>query len=233
MLKGAEHFKLALSPEQINQLELYKDLLIEANKSFNLTAITDPDEIRIKHFLDSIIIFKFADFHSGQKVIDIGTGAGFPGIPIKIYNPGLKLVLMDSLRKRVNFLENIKEKLQLEDVENIHGRAEEFGHKDIYREEFDFALSRAVAKLSTLAEYCLPFVKKGGYFVSYKGPNIEEELNNAGKAISLLGGRLEKIEKVSFPKDGSIRNLIFIKKISATPEKYPRKPGMPDKKPIS
>ena len=197
------------------------DFLIEYNSHTNLTAIKNPEDIIIKHFLDSIIIDKFLNFGKNNKVIDIGTGAGFPGVPIKILKENIDLTLLDSLNKRIVFLDKLSKKLNI-NYSAIHGRAEEFGRKVEYREKFDVVVSRAVAPLNILCEYTLPFAKVGCYFVALKGPDFETELSNAENAIEALGGKLERCEKFELPYDKGSRNIIIIKKIKLTPKKYPR-----------
>ena len=208
--------------------ETYKDLLLEWNEKINLTAITDEDEIRLKHFADSLTVAEFIEDNS--KVIDVGTGAGFPGIPLKIYNNTLDITLADSLNKRINFLNEVIDKLELNNIKAVHGRAEYLGQDKQFREQYDIAISRAVANMSTLVEYLLPFVKVGGKAICMKGPNIEDELNTSKKAIKELGGEIEKIE--SFKLEDLERNIIIIKKVKTTPSIYPRKASIPLKKPI-
>ena len=218
------------SKNQDKQFEDYMELIIEWNKKINLTAITDRDEIIIKHFVDSLTINKYIDKNS--KLIDIGTGAGFPGIPLKIYNPSLDVTLLDSLNKRIIFLNTVIEKLELNDIKAIHGRAEEIARISNYREKYDVVTSRAVSKLSTLMEYMLPFAKVGGICICMKGPNITEELDEAQNSIKLLGGRVEKVEEFCLPKTEIRRTIIIIRKIENTRNKYPRNAGIPAKKPL-
>ena len=208
----------------------YKNLLLEWNEKINLTAITDEDEIIVKHFIDSCSIQKY--LKDNDKIIDIGTGAGFPGIPLKIINDSFDITLVDSLNKRVNFLNEVIKNLNLQKISTIHSRAEELGRIKEYREMYDVATSRAVANLSTLLEYLMPFVKVGGKCICMKGPNIEEELKNAEKAIKELGGELEKVDNFLLPNSNIERNVIIIKKISKINSKYPRKAGTPAKEPI-
>lgn len=209
----------------------YKNLIQEWNKKINLTAITEDEDIIKKHFIDSIKVFNFNEFKSAKNLIDIGTGAGIPGIPIKILKPELNVVLLDSLMKRVNFLNEVIQKLTITDIKAIHGRAEDFG-KIEYREVFDIAVSRAVANLTLLSELCLPFVKVGGYFVAMKGPSVDTEIFDAKAAISLLGGKLEDIVKVDIEDSDLKHNLVIIRKILKTPKEFPRKPGVASKKPL-
>ena len=217
-----------LNDEQIEEFKKYLELLIEWNEKINLTSITEENEVITKHFADSLSIQKYIKDNS--KVIDVGTGAGFPGIPLKISNSSLEITLLDSLNKRINFLNTIIQELHIEKIKTIHGRAEDFGHNLDYREKFDYAVCRAVAKLNVLAEYMLPYLKIGGTFICMKGPNIEEEIEMAQKALKILGGKIEKIE--SFELEGNQRNIIIIKKEKNTPKNFPRKSGIPSKQPI-
>lgn len=230
-LKGLEQLAITLSDRQVNQFIKYYEMLVEKNKVMNLTAITNFDEVIEKHFLDSLQIAKYVKFSDNMKLIDIGTGAGFPGIPIKIAFPDIKSVLLDSLNKRINFIQEVVDELKLDDIILLHGRAEDYGKNPEYRECFDFCVSRAVANLSSLSEYCLPFVKTGGWFIPYKSGSIEDELNHAKKAIFLLGGKVDRVEHFNLEDAG--RSLVFIKKERVTPKKYPRKAGLPTKEPIS
>ena len=227
---GLNTIGIMLTDKQMQQFLTYYEMLVEKNKVMNLTAITEFDEVIEKHFLDSLQIAKYVDL-DGKTLIDIGTGAGFPGIPLKIAFPQLKVVLLDSLNKRIKFLDEVIHELGLKDVETLHGRAEDYGKHVDYREQFDFCVSRAVANLSSLSEYCIPFVKKEGYFIPYKSGNIDEELQSANKAVFLLGGKMEKVEK--FALEDSQRSFVFIKKVNNTAKKYPRKAGLPSKEPIS
>jgi len=216
--------------EQTEQFFEYMNLLIEWNEKINLTAITDPEEIILKHFIDSITILK--DIPDNSKIVDVGTGAGFPGIPLSIMNPTLKITLVDSLNKRLIFLQEVVDKLQLKNIEIVHARAEEFGQNKKYRESFDISTSRAVANLATLSEYLIPLVKVNGKVVSMKAANAREEINEAKKAIEILGGKIEKIEEFNLPQSDIGRTIIIIRKNKETPNKYPRKPGTPSKEPI-
>lgn len=221
---------LTLDKTACERLSLYGELLIEWNKKINLTAITEPDEILIKHFYDCLLFFKRIDVTEGAEIIDVGTGAGFPGLVLKIARPDIQLTLLDSLNKRINFLNDVLEKTGLT-AETVHGRAEEVARKADYREHYDIACARAVARLNILSEYCLPFVKKGGVFVALKGPAAVEETAEAERAIKLLGGATEGSSAEILP-DGSTRTLIRIKKISQTSTKYPRNSGKIAKQPL-
>lgn len=219
-----------ITDEQANQFLKYYEMLVEKNKVMNLTAITDFEDVVRKHFADSLSIAAHFDLNSVKTMIDVGTGAGFPGMPIKIIYPQIETVLADSLQKRLKFLDEVVENLNLDGISTVHGRAEDLARKKEYREAFDLCASRAVARLSTLSEYCLPFVKEGGYFLSYKAGNCREEIDDAKRAIRLLGGQIEHIDR--FELDGMERCLIAIKKVRRTPALYPRKAGTPSKKPL-
>lgn len=230
-----EDFKLlgvSLSDKQIAQFMQYYEMLIAWNQVMNLTAITEYADVVKKHFVDSISIVKACDVDKFVSVIDVGTGAGFPGLVLKIVFPDLHITLLDSLNKRVQFLNHVVENLNLADVRTIHGRAEDYAKMDKMRENYDLCVSRAVANLSTLSEYCIPFVRQGGMFISYKSEKAEEELISAAKAISLLGGRLERQVEFTLPNSDIYRNFVLIKKEKATPFKYPRKAGLPSKEPL-
>ena len=221
---------ISLLKEQYGQFYAYMELLIEWNEKMNLTAITDPKEIILKHFVDSLTIAKYVK--EDKSIIDMGTGAGFPGIPIKIYRKDVKVVLADSLNKRIKFLDEVIDKLKLENVETIHCRAEELGKNKQYREKFDYATSRAVANLSTLSEYLMPFVKLNSKCIFMKTIEVEEELEKAKKAIKTLGGKIEKVDKFEIPESDLGRSIIIVKKEKITPSKFPRKPGTPAKEPL-
>lgn len=221
---------IELTNSQLNAFETYYDMLIDRNKVMNLTAITEFDEVMDKHFLDSVYLFRSIELKADYKLIDIGTGAGFPGIPLKIVFPELKITLLDSLNKRVGFLNDVIDELNLNDIEAIHGRAEDIARNKTYRASYDIAVSRAVANLSTLSEYCLPFVKIGGKFVSYKSGDCADEVDNAKAAIHLLGGKINKIDEFSYSNNS--RSFIVIDKVMNTSNKYPRKAGLPSKKPL-
>jgi len=233
--KDLNEFGIELTAEMEEQFLLYYNMLIEWNSFMNLTAITDFDEVLKKHFTDSVSLIRAIPDLGEKKyrMIDIGTGAGFPGIPLKIVFSNISVVLLDSLNKRVNFLNEVISKLQLTDITAMHGRAEDFAKNKEYRESFDLCVSRAVANLATLSEYCLPFVKKNGRFISYKSEKVSEEFEISGKAISVLGGEYENQVTFELPDSDIYRNLFIIKKKSATPGKYPRKSGLPSKEPIS
>lgn len=226
----AQKIDINLTNKQLNEFYTYMNLLIEWNKNINLTAITEPEEIIKKHFIDSLTISK--NIKKDSSIIDVGTGAGFPGIPLKIVREDINVVLLDALNKRLNFLNEVIKENKLENIETVHFRAEEIGKNKKYREKYDIATSRAVAQLNILAEYLLPLVKVGGKCICMKGSNVEEELKNSKKAINLLGGEIEKIEEFILPDSDIKRNVIIIKKVNSTPAKYPRKPGTPAKEPI-
>ena len=227
-----EKIGITLNERQKQQFDKYYEMLVEWNKVMNLTGITEYDEVNLKHFTDSLTIARTQEMQKVQSVIDIGTGAGFPGIPLKIAFPHLKVVLLDSLNKRIKFLEAVIEELGLENISTIYGRAEDFAKKKEYREQFDLCVSRAVANLSTLSEYCLPFVAVNGSFVSYKSGDSEEEIHQAKHAISLLGGKVKNVDKFQLPGTDMGRALVEIKKTKQTPGKYPRKAGLPAKEPL-
>lgn len=223
---------LSLDDHQAAQFMKYFELLIEWNGFMNLTAITEFEEVCTKHFVDSMSLCKALDCTKDLSVIDVGTGAGFPGIPLKIAFPNLKITLLDSLGKRVKFLNEVIGCLELEEIEAIHGRAEDFAKQGLLREKYDLCVSRAVANLSTLSEYCLPYVKIGGFFISYKSEKISDEMQTAQRAIALLGGDICGQKEFILPNSDIYRNLLQIKKVRETPKKYPRKAGLPSKEPL-
>lgn len=233
-LEDLREFHIELSENQVNQFMTYYELLVEWNSFMNLTAITEFDEVMKKHFLDSVsLINALPDIKEKEyTLIDVGTGAGFPAIPLKIVFPKLKVVLLDSLNKRVSFLNEVINKLELVEIEAVHGRAEDFAKRKEYRETFDLCVSRAVANLATLSEYCLPFVKLDGKFISYKSEKITEEYENAKEAIRVLGGKYDRQIDFNLPSSDIYRNLFIIQKVKNTPGKFPRKAGLPSKEPI-
>ena len=224
-------WNIDISKEQENNFLRYFELLAEWNNRINLTAITQKDDVIIKHFVDSLAVLKYTDLN-GRSLIDIGTGAGFPGIPLKIMSPSCNVVLLDSLNKRINFLNEIISELGLSDIRCIHARAEDAARNPGLRERFDIAISRAVSGLNTLSEYCLPFVNIDGLFISYKSGSIDEELKNGSDAIAKLGGVLDRVEKFGIPSSDLDRSLIFVKKTEHISDRYPRKAGIPEKKPL-
>lgn len=226
-----KEISIEFSNIQIEKFYKYMNLLIEWNEKINLTAITEPKEIIMKHFIDSLTILK--DIKGKNTLVDVGTGAGFPGIPLKIMDEEIKITLLDSLNKRINFLNEVINQLDLKNIETIHSRVEDAGKNKKYRERFDIATARAVANLATLSEYMLPLVKVGGKSICMKGSEVSEELQNSKKAISILGGEIENIDNFQLPKSDMMRNIVIIKKVKNTPNKYPRKPGTPSKEPIN
>lgn len=229
---GCQAFGVMLTEKQIEQFGKYYELLVEWNKVMNLTGITEFDEVMQKHFVDSVAAAKYAEMEKVNSLIDVGTGAGFPGIPLKIVYPHIQVTLLDSLNKRIKFLEEVVDNLGLTGIETVHGRAEDAAKKAEYREQFDLSVSRAVANLASLTEYCLPFVKVGGKFVSYKSVSVDEEITQSKKAVYVLGGEIGKVEKFNLPESNMERALVIVEKKRSTPKKYPRKAGMPTKEPL-
>lgn len=225
--------QVLLTDVQLVQFEQYYDRLIEKNKVMNLTAITEREDVILKHFIDSLALARYVKLWEKEyKIIDVGTGAGFPGIPLKIAFPNLQVTLFDSLNKRIKFLQEMIDTLKLKEITAVHGRAEEGARDKNMREKYDFAVSRAVANMAVLSEYCIPFVKVGGYFIPYKTGTVEEEITQGKKAIQILGGKIEKIEKLMLPDSDISRSFVFIKKEKQTPKAYPRKAGTVSKQPL-
>ena len=220
-----------INGRQLDQFDQYYRLLIDRNSKVNLTSITDINEVYVKHFADSIALLRSTDLN-GISVIDVGSGAGFPGIPLAVMCPDCDIVLVDSLMKRIDFLNDVINELGLSKVRCVHGRVEDLGHDQSYRERFDLAVSRAVAKLDTLCEYCLPFVKTGGMFISYKSGNIEAEIIDAGNSLTCIGGKISKTEFFEIPETDLKRSFIYISKTNNTDIRYPRRAGLPSKKPL-
>lgn len=232
LTKKVKELSIVLNDKQIQQFEQYYNILVEWNKVMNLTAITEYEEVVEKHFLDSLTIVNAINMEKIETLIDVGTGAGFPGIPLKIAFPHLKVTLLDSLNKRIKFLNEVIDLLELDDIKTIHGRAEDYAKQAEYREQYDICVSRAVANLATLSEYCLPYVKVDGLFVPYKSGEIDEELKSSEKAVSILGGKVEEVVKFQLPGTDIGRSFVKIHKIKETKKKYPRKAGMPTKEPL-
>ena len=231
--EGCRELGITLDEIQKKQFTDFYEYLVEKNKVMNLTGITEFQEVLVKHFLDSLACVKAVDMSRIKRIMDIGTGAGFPGVPLKIAFPHLEACLLDSLKKRVNFLEETFQMLKLENITAIHGRAEEYAKNKPYRETYDLCVSRAVSNLATLSEYCLPYVKTGGYFISYKSGTVQEEVEQAQKAVKILGGKIQDVVYFQLPDSEIQRSLVVIEKIKATPGRYPRKAGTPLKEPLS
>ena len=210
----------------------YMEQILSWNEKVNLTTITDTSEFVLKHFIDSVITAGFDEYKKASNVIDVGTGAGFPGVPLAIISPAKKFVLMDSLQKRLNIIDEICKKMEINNISTVHARAEELARDSSHREQYDLCVSRAVANLATLSEYCLPFIRRGGYLLAYKGPEAEQEIKDANKAIKILGGRINEIRGSGLEKFDIHHNIVIIEKVSETPGKYPRKAGTPSKQPI-
>lgn len=233
MEEGFKNLKLPYCEDIENKFVLYRDLLKEWNQKINITSIEDDEEIYLKHFIDSVLLLNKDNMNENKKIIDVGTGGGFPGLPLKIINDNFEVTLLDSLRKRIDFLKEVSNVLNLKNVKLIHGRAEDFGQNKEYRENYDICVSRAVAPLNVLSEYCIPFVKVGGYFAAYKSDNISQEITNSDKAIRELGGKIKEIREISIPGADIIRKIVIIEKIQTTKAKYPRKAGKPSKDPLN
>lgn len=231
--EGCRELGITLDEIKKKQFTDFYEYLVEKNKVMNLTGITEFQEVLVKHFLDSLACVKAVDMSRIKRIMDIGTGAGFPGVPLKIAFPHLEACLLDSLKKRVNFLEETFQMLKLENITVIHGRAEEYAKNKQYRETYDLCVSRAVSNLATLSEYCLPYVKTGGYFISYKSGTVQEEAEQAQKAVKILGGKIQDVVYFQLPDSEIQRSLVVIEKIKATPGRYPRKAGTPLKEPLS
>lgn len=229
---GLEQLEVPYTEDMIVKFFEFYGMIIEKNKVMNLTAITELDEVIEKHFLDSVSLAGSMELHKNIQVLDLGTGAGFPGIPLKILFPELKILLMDSLNKRIRFLEEVILQLKLDGITAVHGRAEEMARLPEYREQYDLCVSRAVANLASLSEYCIPFLKIGGKFVSYKSGDVENEVKQAQKAISILGGKLVNVEKFVLTGTDLSRSFVIIEKVKHTPKQYPRKAGIPSKSPL-
>ena len=230
MCSYGKKMDLMFNDKQLNQFYDYMNLLLEWNEKINLTAITEPQEVILKHFIDSLTINKY--IKENTTIADVGTGAGFPGIPLKIYREDLKITLIDSLNKRINFLNEVIDKLHLENISTIHSRIEDFGKDKKHREKYEYVTARAVANLTTLSEYLMPISKVGGKCICMKGNEIKDEIKDSKKAINILGGMIEKIDEFNLPDSDISRNIIIVKKIKNTPNKYPRKAGIPSKEPL-
>ena len=230
MISYAEKINIKFTEEQLEKFYQYMNMLLEWNEKINLTAIVEPKEVILKHFIDSLTINKY--LKENATLADVGTGAGFPGIPLKILRPDIKVTLVDSLNKRINFLNEVIEKLNLEDIVIVHSRIEDFGKNKSYREKFDYVTARAVANLAVLSEYLIPIAKIGGKCVCMKGSNVEEEITSGKNAINVLGGKIEKVDEFVLPDSDISRNVIILSKIKNTPARFPRKAGMPSKEPL-
>ena len=230
--KTLEAMNIENSQELIEKFRIYMEGVLEWNEKVNLTTITDPDEFVIKHFVDSIICANYPEYINAAKIIDVGTGAGFPGIPLSIISPEKEFILMDSLNKRLKIIDELCQRADIKNVVTLHARAEELAKNKAHRERYDLCVSRAVANMAVLAEYCLPFIKVGGFLMAYKGPEAENEVREAEHALSLLGGRAEEIRNGNLKEFGIDHKVVVIKKVSNTPSKYPRKPGTPTKEPL-
>lgn len=230
--QGASDLGIDLPESRINMFCTYKSMLLEANRAFNLTSITDDPGVAVKHFVDSLSCLLVAGAEDWRRLVDVGTGAGFPGLVLKIMNPGADVLLLDSVRKKVDFVREVADSLGLDGVEVVHGRAEDLGKAAEYRERFDLAVGRGVASVSALAEYCLPFVRHGGLFVAMKGPRVVDEVDAGSKAIEILGGGQPELRHLALPCEAGERVLLVSKKERSTPNKYPRKAGVPARRPL-
>lgn len=230
--QGAKELGIELSEAQIEMFCVYRSMLVEANRVVNLTSITDDQGIAVKHFVDSLSCLQVAGAGDWRSLVDVGTGPGFPGLVLKIMKPDARVVLLDSVRKKVDFVRDVVDSLDLNGVETIHGRAEDLGKAAEYREKFDLAVGRGVASMSALAEYCLPLVRVGGRFVAMKGPRVMDEMGEGSKAIEILGGGQPKLHNLSLPYEAGERILVVVRKERKTPKKYPRKAGVPARRPL-
>lgn len=229
---GFKQLNIPYGSEIENKFVKYLKLLKEWNQKINITSIEDDEEIYVKHFLDSILLLSGGSIVEKKSIIDVGTGGGFPGYPLKIVNDNYKVTLLDSLRKRIDFLAEVKNELKFDNIKLIHGRAEDFGQNKNYREKFDICVSRAVAPLNVLSEYCLPFVRKGGYFAAYKSENISQEILSSKNAVRELGGKIKEVKEINLPGTDIVRKIVIIEKCEPTNLKYPRKAGKPSKDPL-
>ncbi len=230
--EGFEQLRIPYDEKIESKFIKYCDLLKEWNQKINITSIENDEDIYVKHFLDSVLLLNEENYNEEKSIIDVGTGGGFPGLPLKIVNNNYKVTLLDSLRKRIDFLTLVVNELSLDNVDFIHGRAEDYGQNKNYREKYDICVSRAVAPLNVLSEYCLPFVKVGGYFAAYKSENISTEILSSDNAINKLGGKIREIKEINLPKTNIIRKIVIIEKTEETNKKYPRKAGKPSKEPL-
>lgn len=230
--QGLAELRLDLTEEQLKQCEVFAGMLIQRNQTVNLTAITGEEDVAVKHFLDSLAAGQYIDWDTTGDVLDLGAGAGFPGLVLKIWQQERRFVLVDAVLKKVNFMSEVIEEINLSNVEAVHQRGEELGRIDSHREQYGIVVARAVAHLSTLSEYCLPLVAPGGYFYALKGPNFQQELDEAKEAVDILGGQVEKVIKYMLPISGDARSLVVVKKVKTTPKQYPRRSGLPGKRPL-
>ena len=230
--RGARQLGITLLPDQISRFELYADLLVEWNRMFNLTRITEPEEMVTKHFLDSLTCLSAIDFSHNARVMDVGTGPGVPGIPLKIVRPDISLVLLDSVRKKLTFLDEVVRMLQLTDVKTVHARAEDVAHDPTHRERYEVVTARALGKLHQLAELCLPLARTGGVVLAMKGPDVGEEVEESRRAIGLLGGKIEPVVELAIPETDISRNIVVLKKHRPTPKRYPRSPAEIERSPL-